>query len=133
MKKLYSLVYPAVAVLSMTAAVAAFAQDAGSARNPYAEGYSQQADGPSVLTRAQVYAELQRSRAANEGRVYASGYRQLADAPSVRSRAAVHAEAVAANLSGYTRALASEDSSAVLRWAQAAKTPGAVVVANAAR
>ena len=132
MKKLHTLVYPAVALLSLTAAVAAFAQDAGNA-SPYADGYSQQFEGHSTLTRAQVYAELQRSRAANEGRVYASGYRQLADAPSVKSRAAVHAEAVAANLSGYTQALASDDSSAVLRWAAAAKPAHRVVVANAAR
>ncbi|MDE2277608.1 MAG: DUF4148 domain-containing protein [Burkholderiales bacterium] len=110
MKKLHTLVYPAVALVAIVSAASAFAQVAGSTTNPYDEAYSQQSEAPGVLTRAQVRAELQQSRARHDNRVYANGYSQQNDAVSTRSRAEVRAQAIAAMRSGLAQALVSEDS-----------------------
>ena len=103
MHTLKSLVYPAVALLSLAAAVSAHAESPTpdhSATMAFAQ----------AKTRDQVQAELFRARAEGSTKVWSTTYNHMAAMKSVRSRAEVHAEAVAANMAGADSLWFGEDS-----------------------
>lgn len=98
-----SIVYPAVALLSLAAAVAAHAE------SPTPDHYATMAF-EQTKTRDQVQAELFQARADGSTKVWSTTYNHMAVAKSLRSREAVHAEAVAANLAGVDSVWFGEDS-----------------------
>jgi len=80
MKKLSYFAYPLVAVLSLAAAGAAFADEITPDHT---------ADVPSLKTRAQVYQELLQARADGSTKVYSMSYNPLFVTKSVKTRAEV--------------------------------------------
>lgn len=75
--------YPLIALLSLAAAGAAFAED-GTYQTPVST--------PSLTTRAQVRADLDRARADGSIKVWSTSYNPLLVAKSLRTRADVRAE-----------------------------------------
>jgi len=103
MNKLSQFVYPAIAVLSLAAAVAAHAE------TPTVDDTATQA-WSQTKTRAQVQAELFQARADGTTKVWSISYNPLALAKSLKTRDEVRAETVAGLASGETAALTGEDS-----------------------
>lgn len=103
MSTIKSLVYPAVALLSLAAAVAAHAE------SPTPDHYATMAF-EQTKSRDQVQAELFQARADGSIKVWSTSYNHMAAAKSLRSRGEVVAEAVAANRSGADSAWFGEDS-----------------------
>lgn len=117
MYTLKSLVYPAVALLSLAAAVTAHAESP-TPDNSATVAFTQ------TKTRDQVQAELFQSRADGSTKVWSTTYNHMAAMKSVRSRADVHAEAVAANKAGEDSVWFGEDSGS---FALARMQPGRAV------
>ncbi|MBC7941070.1 MAG: DUF4148 domain-containing protein [Chitinophagaceae bacterium] len=102
MNKLQLFVYPAVAVLSLAAAVSAHAESP-SIDNSATQVWTQ------AKTRAQVQAEMLQARADGSLKVWSSAYNPFQAVKSVRSRDEVRTEAIAAR-STRIDALYGEDS-----------------------
>lgn len=103
MNKFKSFIYPAVVLLSMTAAATARAE------SPTPDDSATTVFAP-AKTRQQVQAELFQARADGSTRVWSTSYNHMAALKSTRSREEVRAEAVAANLSGEDSTWFGEDS-----------------------
>lgn len=103
MNTIKSLVYPAVALLSLAAAVSAHAE------SPTPDHYATMAF-EQTKTRDQVQAELFQARADGSTKVWSTSYNHMAVAKSLRSRDDVRVEAIVANRSGADSAWFGEDS-----------------------
>lgn len=110
-------VYPAVALLSLAAAVTAHAE------SPTPDDSATMAF-TQTKTRDQVQAELFQARADGSIKVWSTSYNHMAAMKPVRSRADVHAEAVAANRAGADSLWFGEDSGS---FALARMQPGRAV------
>jgi len=106
MKKLTVVAYPAIVALSLLAAVSAHAQQESMNLTP---------TGPTTagITRAQVQADLFKSRADGSIKVWSSAYNPVLVSTSDRSRDEVRAEAIAASRAGYGQIFYGEDSGAI--------------------
>jgi len=113
MKKLNLLAYPVVALLSLVAASAAFADD----MTP-----DNTAATPSLKTQAQVREELFQARANGSIKVWSTSYNQFTGMKTVKTRAEVRAE----RSYGFDQAMYGEDSGS---FALARKQPARVVPA----
>ncbi len=128
MNKYSFLVYPAVALFALAAAVTASAQEVtpdDSATQVWAH----------TKTRAEVNAELAAARADGSlGKPWAREYNPAATYQTVRNRTEVKAEALAARRTGYTDAMYGEDSGAFyLAHRPVARDAGRVLAAASAR
>jgi hypothetical protein len=101
MNKLNFVVYPAVAILSLAAAISAHAQSRFDPIDQAAYGATPAAAAQSPVTRAQVKAELVQARADGLVSVSIEGYEPTVRVATQRSRAEVRAEAISARAAGY--------------------------------
>jgi hypothetical protein len=100
MNKLNFVVYPAVAIISLAAAISAHAQSKFDSNDQAAYGATPVSATQSPVTRAQVKAELLQARADGFG-MSIEGYAPTVRVATQRSRAEVRAEAITARAAGY--------------------------------